>query len=92
MQSLRLAAPSLVLLCSCLCALPAAVRSQSDVQHAGYITTNATRGHNLFYWAFESQANPATDPIVLWMQGGPGASSSQIGLFYVCLVSCVCAG
>ena len=35
-------------------------------EHAGLLVTNATRGHCLFYWLFESQRDPANDPIVLW--------------------------
>jgi len=45
-------------------------------QYTGYIDYNATEGANLFYWFFESQGNPATDPLVLWMTGGPGCAST----------------
>jgi len=46
-------------------------------QHAGYITINGTfeNGAHLFYWMFESRSHPATDPLVLWLTGGPGCSS-----------------
>eukprot|EP00124_Ichthyophonus_hoferi_P000088 Ihof_evm8s3 gene=Ihof_evmTU8s3 len=46
---------------------------------AGYYNV----GHNksYFYWIFESRNDWKTDPIVLWMTGGPGCSS-QIALFY----------
>ncbi|KAK1143504.1 hypothetical protein N8T08_006310 [Aspergillus melleus] len=35
---------------------------------------------HLFFWYFESQNDPLTDPLSLWMTGGPG-DSSMIGLF-----------
>jgi len=45
-------------------------------QYTGYIEYNTTTGANLFYWLFESQGNPSTDPLVLWMTGGPGCAST----------------
>eukprot|EP00033_Pygsuia_biforma_P000197 GCRY01000247.1.p1 GENE.GCRY01000247.1~~GCRY01000247.1.p1 ORF type:complete len:449 (-),score=84.59 GCRY01000247.1:99-1409(-) len=45
-----------------------------DRQHTGYIETNKNNGAKLFYWFVESRNNPATDPLVLWMTGGPGCS------------------
>ncbi|MDR3737805.1 MAG: hypothetical protein P4L40_02185 [Terracidiphilus sp.] len=37
---------------------------------SGYLTVNATTGKNIFYWFAESQGNPATDPLIVWYQGG----------------------
>jgi len=51
------------------------------VQHYGYIEVNATYGAYLFYWGFESQHNPASDPVVIWLTGGPGCSS-ELALFF----------
>ncbi|KAH3757701.1 serine carboxypeptidase [Pelomyxa schiedti] len=49
-------------------------------QYAGYAQIDSATNKNLFYWFVESQRDPATDPVVLWMNGGPGASS-LLGFF-----------
>lgn len=49
--------------------------------YSGYLTVNATTGRQLHYVFMESQSNPVEDPVVLWLNGGPGCSSMD-GLFY----------
>ena len=48
-------------------------------QYSGYYKLT-TGDKNYFYWFFESRNAPATDPVVLWMTGGPGCSS-EVALF-----------
>lgn len=48
--------------------------------YAGYLTVNETYDSNLFFWYFKAKVNPESAPLVLWLQGGPGASS-LFGLF-----------
>jgi len=38
-------------------------------QYSGYVNVNETNGRYLFYWFAESQSNPSTDPVVLWLNG-----------------------
>lgn len=45
-------------------------------QHTGYILVNETHGNHFFYWFFESRGTPSKDPVILWLTGGPGCSSS----------------
>jgi len=49
------------------------------VQIAGYLKLEAQKKY-YFFWFFESRNDPSTDPVTLWMTGGPGCSSG-IALF-----------
>ncbi|CAH1107289.1 unnamed protein product [Psylliodes chrysocephalus] len=48
--------------------------------YAGYLTVDEIYDSNLFFWFFPSQSNFEKDPVILWLQGGPG-SPSEYGLF-----------
>ncbi|XP_048749568.2 probable serine carboxypeptidase CPVL isoform X2 [Ostrea edulis] len=48
--------------------------------YAGFFTVNKTTNSNMFFWFFPAQTNPETQPVLLWLQGGPGGSS-LFGLF-----------
>ncbi|XP_061351197.1 serine carboxypeptidase-like 20 [Gastrolobium bilobum] len=45
--------------------------------YSGYISIdgNYESGKNLFYYFVSSERNPRKDPVVLWLNGGPGCSS-----------------
>ena len=52
----------------------------SDQWRTGYVTVDNHKD-DLFYWLFESKQNPSTDPLVMWLTGGPGCAS-EVALFY----------
>ncbi|GLT71305.1 hypothetical protein SLA2020_433360 [Shorea laevis] len=50
-------------------------------QFAGYITVDEKQQRALFYYFVEAEAEPASKPLVLWLNGGPGCSSVGAGAF-----------
>ncbi|XP_045787389.1 serine carboxypeptidase-like 45 isoform X2 [Trifolium pratense] len=50
-------------------------------QFAGYITVDEINQRNLFYYFVESEVDPVSKPVVLWLNGGPGCSSIGQGAF-----------
>lgn len=52
-----------------------------STHYSGYLPVGKVSGGpgQLHYWLIESSHKPAEDPLVLWLNGGPG-SSSLIGL------------
>ncbi|VEN52591.1 unnamed protein product, partial [Callosobruchus maculatus] len=47
--------------------------------YAGYLTVNKLYNSNLYFWFFPSNGDHTRDPVVVWLQGGPG-SPSMYGL------------
>ncbi|KAI3767357.1 hypothetical protein L2E82_17452 [Cichorium intybus] len=53
---------------------------QVDFDHySGYVTVDADAGRALFYYFTKSPQNSSTNPLVLWLNGGPGSSSFGYG-------------
>ncbi|KIP04923.1 hypothetical protein PHLGIDRAFT_31123 [Phlebiopsis gigantea 11061_1 CR5-6] len=48
-------------------------------QHSGYL--DISDGKHLFFWFFESRRSPQKAPLTMWLNGGPGCSSSTGLLF-----------
>lgn len=42
---------------------------------------NLKNGDDMFYWLFKSKSTPSTDPVVMWLTGGPGCAS-EVALFF----------
>ncbi|GAV71467.1 Peptidase_S10 domain-containing protein [Cephalotus follicularis] len=50
-------------------------------QYSGYVTVDVKKQRALFYYFAEAETDPASKPLVLWLNGGPGCSSLGVGAF-----------
>ncbi|MFC2172707.1 S10 family peptidase [Acidobacteriota bacterium] len=58
-----------------IASLPGLTEQPSFRQYSGYITVNERYNGRLFFWFVESEGSPESDPLIVWINGGPGASS-----------------
>ncbi|KAK0596611.1 hypothetical protein LWI29_017310 [Acer saccharum] len=61
--------------------LPGQPAETSFRQYSGYITIDEKQHRALFYYFVEAETEPASKPLVLWLNGGPGCSSVGAGAF-----------
>ncbi|RDX60163.1 Serine carboxypeptidase-like 45 [Mucuna pruriens] len=78
-----------LLVCSLVKSFPEADKVKSLPDHspvsfqqfAGYIPLDDKNHRALFYYFVEAETDPASKPLVLWLNGGPGCTSVGIGAF-----------
>ncbi|XP_057953391.1 serine carboxypeptidase 1-like [Malania oleifera] len=59
--------------------LPGQPQGVNFNQFSGYVTVDPKAGKALFYYFVESPKYSSTNPVVLWLNGGPGCSSFGYG-------------
>ncbi|KAF8014704.1 hypothetical protein BT93_H0497 [Corymbia citriodora subsp. variegata] len=55
--------------------LPGFNGSFPSKHYSGYVTIDPDHEKRLFYYFVTSEGDPSKDPVVLWLNGGPGCSS-----------------
>ncbi|GMR35361.1 hypothetical protein PMAYCL1PPCAC_05556, partial [Pristionchus mayeri] len=68
--------------------LPGLLFKPNFQTYSGYVNANKDATWKMFYWLFESRNDKDKDPILVWLNGGPGCSSvggmfEELGPFYV---------
>lgn len=86
----------LVIICALLISASASASSQNEGdkiasfpgqpavnfrQYSGYISVDEKQQRWYFYYFVEAETEPASKPLVLWLNGGPGCSSIGAGAF-----------
>ena len=85
---------SSLLLLSCLLLSPVTADVPADLidtipgygkppskHYSGFLPVDDAKTVFLHYWLVLSTGNPTTDPLAVWMNGGPGCSSLEGGLY-----------
>ena len=44
-------------------------------QYSGFVDANQNSSLQMHFWFIESEGDPVNDPLIIWFNGGPGASS-----------------
>lgn len=67
-----------------IAALPGQPKDAAFQQYSGYVNLGDKAGKSLFYYFVEATADPATKPLLLWLNGGKIRDC-----FHVCILVCI---